>query len=155
MHDVIFLGNMIEPKGGIYDLFSTLLSVAAIVVLVLGVLIAIIHSAAKNTTISLTNENLVIKSSFWSKKIPLENILIDEIKPINLSENSDYQLSFRTSGVNLANVKMGWMRLKNKSKALVFITDKKNVALIPTKDFQILFSMNNIDEFISKIKAAR
>jgi hypothetical protein len=43
------------------------------------------------------------------------------------------------------------MRLKNGKKVLTFITDKNSVALIPTTGYLLLFSMNNIDEFINKI----
>ena len=81
--------------------------------------------------------------------------MVDGIKGISLDENTDYNLSFRTNGTALPQFKSGWFRLKNREKALVFVTDKNNVVLIPTKDYLLLFSMNNIDEFINKIKALK
>jgi hypothetical protein len=47
------------------------------------------------------------------------------------------------------------MRLKNKKIALVFITDKSNIVLIPTKEYLLLFSMDNINEFVEKIKGLK
>jgi hypothetical protein len=55
----------------------------------------------------------------------------------------------------LPQFKSGWFRLKDRERALVFITDKDSVVLIPTKDYLLLFSMDNIDEFINKIKALK
>jgi hypothetical protein len=89
---------------------------------------------------------------FYGRKIPLENIIVDNIKQIDIEENKEYGLSVRTNGISVPNFKSGWMRLKNKEKALVFITDKNNVVLIPTKEYVLLFSMDNINEFIAKIK---
>jgi hypothetical protein len=109
----------------------------------------------KNTTISLTEKELIIKSMFYGRVIPLENILLDEIKRIDMEENREYDISYRINGTSISNYKSGWMRLKNKQKALTFITDKKNVVLIPTKDYLILFSMDNIDEFVEKINCTK
>jgi hypothetical protein len=105
----------------------------------------------KNTTLSLTNKEIIIKSIMYGKKIPLENILIDEIKKININIDKDYNFSIRINGISLPNYKSGWMRLNNGKKALVHITDKNNVILIPTKDYFVLFSLENIEAFINKI----
>ena len=85
----------------------------------------------------------------------MDNIIINGIREISLDENTDYNLSRRINGTALPQFKSGWFRLKNHEKALVFITDKNSVVLIPTKDYLLLFSMDNIDGFINKIKALK
>jgi hypothetical protein len=108
-----------------------------------------------NTSLSLTDKALVIKTMFYGRSVPLEDIMIDEIRAINLNEEPEYDISLKINGTGLPNAKLGWMRLKNGMKSLACVTDKENVALIPTKDYVILFSMSHINEFIERIKLAR
>jgi hypothetical protein len=152
MQELIFLGNMIEPKAGILNL-SVIFVIALAAAACLFSLFVLAKS--KDTTLALTNDELIIKSSVFTKKIPLENISIDEIRKIDLNENGENHLALRTFGIGMPNMSLGWFRMKDKTKALAFVTDKKNVALIPTKEYLVLFSMNNIEEFISKIKAVK
>ena len=152
MEDVLFINSMIEPKGGILSapviiLFITFIALIVLIfVLFFGTIVSI-----KNTSLTLTGRELIVKSFFYGKKIPVENILVDQVKAVKLDEAEEYKISYRTNGFRLPNMALGWMRLKNKAKALAFVTDKNNVAVIPTKEFVILFSMNNVDDFIKKI----
>ena len=155
MDRVLYINSLIEPKGGILSapvivMFAIFL---ALVILMLVLSIGLID-AIKNSTLILSDSELIIKSFLYGRKIPLENILVNEVKKINLNENQDYSISYRTNGMRMPNMSLGWMKLKNGQKALAFITDKNSVVSIPTGDFVVLFSMTNIDEFIGKIKTA-
>ena len=155
MDNVIYFNSMSQPKGGVC---SVPVIIMFLVLLALLILVAVLTygliDSIKNTTLTLTGKELIIKSTFYGKKIPLENIRINEIQNINLNENQNYSISYRRNGIRLPNVSLGWMTLKNKQKVLAFITDKTNVVVIPAKDFVVLFSMTGGDEFIEKIKAA-
>ena len=151
MENVIFIETIIQPKGN--NVFSVISMIILIIIFIgLIALFPAIFYSMKNTTLSLTDKEIIIKTIFYGKKIPLEDILIDEIEKINMKENKEYNISLRTNGISIPNFKSGWMRLKNGKKALVYITDKNNVVLIPTKEYLILFSMENVEEFIKKIK---
>ena len=155
MDTVVYINSLIQPKGGTG--FVPIFMIALILVITIPLIILTfgIMSSIKNTTLTLTEKELIIKSTFYGRKIPLENIMIDEIKAISLDGDTDYNLSIRTNGTALPQFKSGWFRLKDREKALVFITDKNSVVLIPTKDYLLLFSMDNIDEFINKINALK
>ena len=156
MDKVIFFNTMIEPKGGVCSapvIFLIVISVS-IILLMVGLTFGAIY-AIKNTTISLTDKELIIKSAFYGRKIPIENIMIDGIKAVNLDIDSEYDISVRTNGIGLPNFKLGWMRLKNGTRALTFLTNRNSVVLIPAKDFSVLFSMDDIEEFINKIRALK
>ena len=155
MDTIVYINSLIQPKNGTG--FIPIFTVCIILVITIPLIILTfgIMSSMKNTTLTLTEKELIIKSAFYGRKIPLENIMIDGIKAISLDHDTDYDLSFRTNGTALSQFKSGWFRLKNHEKALVFITDKDSVVLIPTKDYLLLFSMDNIDEFINKIKALK
>ena len=147
MEDIVFFETMTQPKNNVYVLFIVL-SVAIAFVLVL--LIAIMLSI-KNINISVKDREIIIDSLLYKRKIPIENVLIDEMKRINLKQNTEYNISYKRGGISLPNLHVGRMRLKNGAKALVYVTNKENVLLMPTKDFIVLFSMEKIEEFINKI----
>jgi hypothetical protein len=153
MDNLVYINTMTEPKGGVYSppLIIMIVVIAAVIILLIGLVFGLIYSI-KNTSLSLTNKELVIKTMFYGRKIPLENIMVDEIRAINLNVEDEYTIMLKTNGTGLPNVKLGWMRLKNGMKALTCVTDNENVALIPTKDYVILFSMSHIKEFIDNIK---
>jgi hypothetical protein len=155
MDTIVYINSLIQPKEGTGFIPILMIGLMLVIIIPLIILTFGIISSIKNTTLTLTEKELIIKSAFYGRKIPLENIMIDEIRGISLDENTDYNLSIRTNGTALPQFKSGWFRLKNREKALVFITDKNNVVLIPTKDYLLLFSMNNIDEFINKIKTLK
>ena len=156
MDKILYFNSMIEPKGGV---FSTPVIVILVIFLFLIIFMAIltfgIIDSIKNSTLTLTNRELIIKSIFYGRKIPIENILINEIKAINLNESQEYAISYRINGTRLPNLFLGWMKLKSGQKALAFVTDKSSVVSIPTKEFVVLFSMSNIEEFIGKIQTVR
>ena len=152
MDNILYFNTLIQPKEGIGFISILMIGIMLIIIIPLIILAFGIINSMKNTTINLSENELIIKSMFYGRKIPLENIIINGIKKINLEENTEYNISIRANGISIPSFKSGWMRLKNGEKALTFITDKNNVVLIPTKDYLLLFSMNNIDEFINKIK---
>jgi hypothetical protein len=155
MDTILYVNSLIQPKEGTGFIPILMIGLMLVIIIPLIILTFGIISSIKNTTLTLTEREIIVKSAFYGRKIPLENIVIDGIKRISLDENTDYNMAIRTNGTALPQFKSGWFRLKNREKALVFVTDKNNVALIPTKDYLLLFSMDNIDEFINKIKALK
>ena len=148
MSHMLFFETITQPRNSVYFLPIILV---IIMVAILGLMVGIV-STIKNTGISITDREIEIKSFLYGRKIPIEDVLIYEIQNINLKQNPEYRISRRLNGIGLPNFYSGWMRLKNGEKALVFLTNKDNVLLLPTKDFIVLFSMEKIDELITAIK---
>ena len=147
MENVIFFETITQPKS--------ILSIVPIVILMLvlfGLFIGII-SAIKNTSISINEKEVVIKSFLYGRRIPISDILLDEIQTINLKQNNEFNVRRRTNGIGLPNFLSGWVRLNNGQRALAFLTNRENVLLMPTKDFILLFSMERTEEFIMKLKS--
>jgi len=152
MENITFFEVIPQPKGNVYAFPIIMIIFIFITMLVVTWLMIGIIITTKNTSISIKNGEVVINSFLYGRKIPIENVLINEIKTINLNQDEEYGISVRTNGIGLPNYKSGWMRLKNGKRALVYLTNKEKVLLMPTKDFVILFSMEKTEEFISKIK---
>ena len=145
MENIIFYETITQPKG-----FLSFLPLLIIFLILTGLFAGILYSI-KNSSISIKDNEIIIKTLFYGRKIPVNDILINEIKKINLSENKEYNISLRTNGIGLSNFYSGWMKLNNGKKALVCLTNKENVLLIPTNDYVVLFSMEKAEEFIKTI----
>ena len=148
MENSMFIWTITEPKGNAY--LMPMFLIMSFLVLI-GAMVGIIFSL-RNTTISINDNEIVIKSFLYGRRIPIENIKVNEIRHINLNMDKEFNVSIRTNGIGLPNFLSGWMKLNNGNKALVFLTDRDDVLLIPTKDFILLFSMKNQYEFIEKMK---
>jgi len=148
MENILFFETMTQPKGFINNL--PIIIFIILIIILIGLIIGFIFSM-KHTNILLKNNEVEIKTFLYGRKIPIDDILINEVQIINLNQNSEYNVSIRTNGIGLPNFHLGWMKLKNGKKALVFLTNRENVLLMPTKDFVVLFSMQRTEEFIKKL----
>jgi hypothetical protein len=99
----------------------------------------------KKPSVNIDNGLLTIKSLFFGKTISVGDINVNGVKHLNLKEDKDYNIRIRTFGIGLPNYYVGWMRLNNGNKALVYLKDRQNVVLIPTNKYDILVSS---DDFV-------
>jgi len=146
MENFVFFETISQPKGILFIVPFVILMLA-----LAGLMIGIVFSV-KSSSIALKDGEIIIKALFYGRKIPVENVLIDESRTINLREEEQYDVSIRMNGISMPGIHSGWMRLKNGQKALVFLTDKEKVLLMQTKDYPVLFSMENTEIFIDKLR---
>jgi integrase len=149
MENIIFYETITQPKG-----FLSFLPILILLLILSGLFVGIIFSI-KYSSISIKDNEIIIKTLFYGRKIPVSDILKNEIKKINLFENKEYNISLRINGIGLPNFYSGWMKLNNGKKALVCLTNKENVLLIPTNDYVVLFSMENSEKFINIINGIK
>jgi hypothetical protein len=116
--------------------------VLIIILVLIGSFVGIIYFS-KKPSVNIDNGFLTIKSLFYGKNISIGEINIDGIKQLNLNNDKDYNIRIRTNGIGLPNYHVGWMKLNNGNKALVYLTDKNSVVLIPTNDYDILISTDD------------
>jgi hypothetical protein len=151
MENINYVQHIILPKQNSYIVPAIML---VFFILLFIACIGLIYYM-KNTTININNEYLTIKTLFYGKKIPLDEINANGIKKLDLNKDTEYNIKIRTNGIGLPNYHLGWMRLNNGNKALVYLTDKSNVILIPTDEYDILISVDNFDmikEILNKAK---
>jgi hypothetical protein len=101
----------------------------------------------KKAVFSLTSRALVIRPGVYGRTIPREDIDIPNIRVINLDYDRNYQPRWRMNGAGLPGYSVGWFKLQNGEKALMFVTDRSNVVYIPTrKNYSVLLSVKQADE---------
>ncbi|MBM2825497.1 MAG: hypothetical protein HW402_1161 [Dehalococcoidales bacterium] len=117
------------------------------------VLFAFIGYSARNTSFELDDQGLRIKGNIYGQFIPKEQVVGEGVRIINLDTSPEYKPGLRTNGIGLPGYSAGWFRLKNKEKALLFVTDPSKVVYLPTtKSYAILLSVSNPEDFYNSIK---
>ncbi len=122
-------------------------AISLILVLVIGLFVFIGYSA-RNTKFEVSEQGLHIKGSIYGRFIPRGTINAENIQIVNLNIQEPYQPRIKTNGTGLPGYAEGWFKLKNKEKALLFVTDRSNVVYIPTEQgYSVLLSVSQPEEF--------
>ncbi len=106
-----------------------------------------------HTTFTLSEDGLVVSRTLYGRSIAATALVANEAKAIDLTRDTQYQGKLRTNGLGLPDYSLGWFKLKNNEKALLFVTDKQKVVYIPTRaGFSILLSTPSPDDFVQALK---
>jgi hypothetical protein len=128
---------------------------AFMVVLLLGIvgLFAFFGYQANHLSFTVNDQGLDISPGFYSRFIPKEKIDTAGVKVLNLDLEKDYAPKWRTNGAGLPGFSLGWFKLQNQEKALVFVTDRSSVIYIPTTDnYSVMLSVREADLMIEQIQ---
>ena len=106
-----------------------------------------------NTTVSLTPDDVEIRGALYSRTIPLNQIDVEEARVIDLALDKDFAPKLRTNGIGIPGYQAGWFKLKNGRKALLHVTNKSNILLLPTSgDYDVLLSVGNANTFLEQLR---
>jgi hypothetical protein len=108
---------------------------------------------ARHASFTVSDQGLRIGPGLYGRFIPREDIDKEGVRVVNLNLEAEYQPKWRTNGAGLPGYAAGWFKLKNKEKALVFLTDRSRVVYIPTKQkYSILLSVWEAEELADAIQ---
>jgi Bacterial PH domain len=142
--------DMIPPTGSGLSIFS-----GGIFFLLAGALalFAYIIYSSWHIRFEVSPGVLKIRGGLYGRSVPLSDLVLDRARMLNLQEDTEYGLSWRTNGIGLPGYKAGWFKLKNGEKALVFITDPRRVAYVPTRrNFALMVSVASPAGFLDALK---
>lgn len=88
---------------------------------------------ARHMRAELVPQGLRIRGAVYGRVIPASDLAVGGMKLVDLLTDREYQLVSRRNGSNLPNFYTGWYRLRNREKALVFVTDRRRVVYLPTR----------------------
>lgn len=149
MESNIFNISPVVSKG-----FS--LSMVCFIILWLGItaLFAGIMISAQKIQYEINSHGLIIKNAiFYGRTIPKDDVAIEAIRIINLNEEPAYKPTLRTNGIGMPGFQSGWFRLKNKEKALLFVTSYEKVLYLPTtKNYSLLISVTDPEAMLETLK---
>ena len=123
-------------------------------VLVAGIVLMIwLAWSMQNVRFTVSNEGLRLQGDLYGRLIPLKSLKLDEAVVTNLNADKDHQPTRRTMGTGLPGYAAGWFKLRNGEKALLFVTDRKHVARIPTTEgYSVMLSVSEPAALIDELK---
>ena len=125
------------------------------IIVLMGAIIILTNVAysSQKASFELSSAGLRLRGDLYGRLIPAASLLAKEAKIINLSNETEYQPVSRTFGTGLPGYSAGWFRLRNRNKALIYVTDYNQVIYVPTtKNYVVLLSVSQPTAFLEKLK---
>ena len=123
------------------------LGVADFMVAILA-LLAWVAFSSRNMKFEISSEGLNITGGMYGRMNPAASLMLEDARPLDLARDRDYQLRWRTNGSGFPGFGAGWFKLRNGEKSLVFVTDKRRICYIPTRDgYSLLLSVAEPEAF--------
>lgn len=119
-----------------------------------AVFLGYIGYSSRHVTFTIDDRALKIQGDIYGRTIPIESIVVEEARQIDLDRQSPYRPKWRTNGAGLPGYSAGWFKLKNGEKALIFVTQKEGVVYLPTRDnYVVMASISESEEFLRSLRA--
>jgi hypothetical protein len=112
-------------------------------------IVAYVGWSSRHVQFDLSPAGLAVRNSLFGKSIPRADLLPEEGRAVSLRDEPRLKPVLRTWGSGLIGYGEGWFRLRNRDKALLFLTDRTRVVDLPTrKGFRVLLSVDQPEEFL-------
>ena len=129
--------------------------IALLLVAVLAVLGYVAYSATQ-ARFEVSPDGLRIAGDFFGRTIPIEKLRLDEARVLDLGRESNLRPRVRTFGTGLPGYRSGWFRLRDRQKALLYVTDPARVVYIPTTEgYVLMLSAVQPDSMLAALRGAR
>jgi hypothetical protein len=143
---------MIPAGNGMAWLAGTVTVVLALVVTLL-IWCAV---AAKRVDFVVGDGILAIRGGPYGRTIALSDLDLERARVVDLAAEPDLRVRWKTNGAALPGLAMGWFRLKDKSKSLLFVTDRKRVLFVPTRlGWSLQLSTAEPERLLASLRRAR
>lgn len=130
----------------------------AVIMLILVAVLVMVGWAAwstRHSRVDIEEEGIRLVGDLWGRRIPFENLHVDQARRINLHQEREYALRWRTMGTGLPGYAAGWFKLRNGEKALVYVTRQHDVVHIPTtKGYALLLTVTEPERFLARLREA-
>jgi len=112
-----------------------------------------IAMSLNNVSFELTSGGLRIRAPLYGRLIPLAALNVEKAELVDLSKDESRRPSWRRNGIGLPGYGAGWFSLKNREKALLFLTTRSDVVYVPTSEgYSLLLSVKDPQEFVNELK---
>ena len=109
--------------------------------------------AGSRLVAEVSAEGLRIRGDLYGRLIRLPELDLQHAAVVQLAEHPEYRPVLRTNGTGLPGYASGWFRLRNRQKALLFLTPADRVAFLPTRrNYVILLSVRRPEELIASLR---
>jgi Bacterial PH domain len=113
---------------------TVLLRSIEVVQFLIGAVLSWVCISALNSFVNIKQEFVEFEAPwFCSQSVPLSDVLTDQVRAVDLSNEPGLQPKLRTNGIGVWGYCLGWFRLAGGKPAWLALTDWSRVVLIPTR----------------------
>ena len=124
------------------------------VVVVVGLLFVASIRGSRAATFELSPDGLRVRGDVYGRRVPVADLRGGAAKVINLQADGALRPVRRTMGTALPGYRAGWFRLADGEKALLYVTDPRQVVYVPTRaGYALLLSVDRPAEFVERLQA--
>lgn len=128
--------------------------VAVVLGFIAGLLIYSLYSP-RHVRFEVSRGTLRIRGDIYGRKIPLSDLELAGARVVDLTADESLRPMAKTNGTGLPGYKAGWFMLADGSKALLFVTDRKQVVAVPDrKGWLLMMSVSNPSRFLDALHQA-
>jgi hypothetical protein len=128
------------------------LFVAAALIGLMIVLLSFLKSSQK-TRFIFTDQGLRISGTLYGRTVPWSDLDLAGASVRDLGAHRELAPVIKTNGCAVPGYCAGWFRLKDWTKALVFLTDMSRTLVVPVQsEFVLLISPENPDEMLAALR---
>lgn len=129
-----------------------LVAIGGLLLGLIAVMVGFAYSA-RATRFELSPAGLSIQRTLYGRTVPWAKLDVAAARPVDLRSERQLQPVLRTNGVGLPGYSAGWFRLRSGEKALLFVTDRSRVVVVPTQDdYTLLLSVADPERFVASLR---
>ena len=137
---------------GSVSILWILAPISLIVLGALGLLVASL-SGARTARFEVSEEGLRLRGDLYGRLIPAADLRGEAARPVDLRSETELAPVWRTLGTAVPGYRAGWFRLRNREKALLYVTDSSRVVYLPTRaGYVVLLSVADPSAFIASVR---
>lgn len=121
--------------------------------LLMSALWALLDKAMHRHELTLSADSLEVKSSFYSRVVPLSELRLHEARVIDLDERTEFKPAAKSNGYAVPGFHSGHFRLRNREKAFVAIAGERRALWLPTvRDAGLLLQPQQPDALLNRLR---
>jgi Bacterial PH domain len=103
--------------------------------------------------VEVTAGSVAIRGSIYGRSVPRSELMLEQARVVDLEREPALKPLLRTNGVGLPNYRVGWFRLRDRERALCFLTRTDRVVYLPTtQNYAILVSAENPTALLTALR---
>lgn len=116
---------------------------------------ALVYSlaGARASHFEVSPAGLRLRGDFYGRLIPPNALDLRDARVVDLQAEPALTPAIRLVGTSIGGYQAGWFRLRNGTKALLYVTDRSRVAYVPTNQgYAVLLSAADPDALLASLR---
>jgi Bacterial PH domain len=110
-------------------------------------------AGARTARFEVSPAGLRLRGDFYGRLIPASALNLRDARAVNLQTEPALAPVARLVGTAISGYQAGWFRLRNGSRALLYVTDRSRVAYVPTtQGYAVLLSVADPDALLASLQ---